>query len=185
MFPERMLGCRPVKKLLRFSRLATVPLGVALLVGFHLNLLFERVAAATLFEPLTAMRWGSALLLLAAARYASRRLGFSLWHGRGALVFWLMVLLLHSGAAIPVAEDLASEIDLFAHASMLFVLPVLVTLLTLALLGLGWPVALAVNPQPRRPRGCTRWTPDRGAGFDDEGGFARRLASLPPPASAT
>lgn len=177
-----MLGCPPVSKIFRFSRLAAVPLGAALLVGFHLNLLWERIAAATLFEPLTALRWGTALLLLASALYASRRLGFSLWHGRGALVFWLMVLLLHSGAAIPVAQDLASEIDLLAHASVLFVLPVLVTLLSLALLGVSWPLRLATRPS--RPRSIQRLRPDRAAGFDDEGGFARLLASLPPPASA-
>jgi hypothetical protein len=172
-----------VSKILRSARLAAFPLAAVLLVGFHLNLLWERIAAATLFEPVTALRWGAALLLMAAALYASRRLGFSLWHGRGALVFWLMVLLLHSGAAIPVAKDLASEVDLLAHASVLFVLPVLVTLVSLALLGLGWPAALAANPPPK-PCGCPRRTPDRSASFDDEGGFARRLASLPPPALA-
>lgn len=176
-----VLGSRPVRKILRFSQLAVFPLGAALLVGFHLNLLWERVAAATLFEPVTVLRWGAALLLLAAAFFSRRRLGSSLWHGRGALVFWLMVLVLHSGAAIPVAQDLASEVDLLAQASVLFVLPVLVTLLTTALLGRGWPLAVVTakpprREPPRRPRAA------RAARFDDEGGFARLISSLPPPA---
>lgn len=176
-----MLGCPPVNKIPRFARLAAALVATALLVGFHLSLLWERIAAATLFEPAAALRWTAALLLGGALLF-SRRMGFRLWRGRGALVFWLMVLLLHAGAAVPVAQDLASEIDLLAHASVLFVLPALVTLLTVALLGLGWQLRLAT--QPARPRFILRSRPDRASGFDDEGGFARRLASLPPPASA-
>lgn len=69
---------------------------IAALVVFHGVLLAGRFADATLAHPEVLAQWFAGLLLLLGA-YGLRRQGSSLLSGRGALVFWLLVLLLHVG----------------------------------------------------------------------------------------
>lgn len=69
---------------------------IAALVVFHGVLLAGRFADATLAHPEVLAQWFAALLLLLGA-FGLRRQGSSLLSGRGALVFWLLVLLLHVG----------------------------------------------------------------------------------------
>lgn len=66
------------------------------LVVFHAVLLAGRLADASLAHPEVIARWIGAVLLGVGA-LALRRQGGSLVSGRGALVFWLLVLLLHVG----------------------------------------------------------------------------------------
>lgn len=67
-----------------------------LVVGLHGYLLWQRVADLTLFEPAVGLCWLIGLLLVAAV-LRLRASGLSLLRGRRALVFWLVVLILHSG----------------------------------------------------------------------------------------
>ena len=68
-----------------------------LVAGFHAGLLGRRLAQAEA-DPEVILRWCGALLVLGVAFWLRRR-GRSLRWGRSALVFWLLVLLLHAGAA--------------------------------------------------------------------------------------
>ncbi len=71
-------------------------LAIAGLALFHAALLLERLADASIAHPEVLAQWVGALLLAAGA-FALRRQGSSLLSGRSALVFWLLVLLLHVG----------------------------------------------------------------------------------------
>ena len=73
---------------------------VAGLVLFHSQLLWQRIASFTLFEPLIALRWGVAALLLAGFVYLQRA-GVSVIWGHKALILWLLVLLCHAGTVSP------------------------------------------------------------------------------------
>lgn len=66
------------------------------LVVFHAALLLQRFADASIARPEILIQWIGALLLAGGA-IALRRQGASLLTGRSALVFWLLVLLLHVG----------------------------------------------------------------------------------------
>lgn len=65
-------------------------------MAFHAFLLVERFADASIAHPEVLAQWLGALLLGVGA-LALRRQGSSLVSGRSALVFWLLVLLLHVG----------------------------------------------------------------------------------------
>lgn len=74
-----------------------LPILALLIAGFHAGLLGRRLAQPEL-DSAVLLRWSGAILLLAAA-LSLRRRGVSLLWGRQALVFWLLVLLLHAGAS--------------------------------------------------------------------------------------
>jgi hypothetical protein len=85
----------------RTARGATLA-GVAFLVGFHGWLFAGRLAEGELLEPAVALRWLASAVLVAALE-GLRRAGVPLVRGRRALVFWVLVLLLH-WSATPLAE---------------------------------------------------------------------------------
>jgi hypothetical protein len=107
---------------------------VALLVVLHASILWDRVAQGRLSDPGVALRWLAAAALTVALLVLRRR-GVSLFWGRRALVFWLLVLLLHAGASVPPdpGERLAPE-------QLLFVVPAAVApaWLLLVFLVLWW-----------------------------------------------
>lgn len=107
------------------SLLVLVP--VVALVAFHAALLWARVTAGRLADPNVGLRWAGAAVLIVALVVLRRR-GVSLFWGRRALVFWLLVLLLHAGIAAPV--PLAFHAD---SAPLLFVLPASAAPLAVAL----------------------------------------------------
>lgn len=76
---------------------------VAALVLLHGQLLWQRIASLTLFEPLVALRWGVAALLSAAFVYLHRA-GISVVWGHKALILWLLVLLCHAGMVAPAPD---------------------------------------------------------------------------------
>ncbi len=81
----------------------------ALLVAFHVRLLWLRLAEGSLSSPAIAARWAAASVLFVALLLL-RRAGIPLFWGRKALVFGVLVLALHatSGAAVlPVAATTA------------------------------------------------------------------------------
>jgi hypothetical protein len=90
---------------------------VAGLVALHAAVLWDRVIHGRLSEPEVGLRWLGAVVLIAAL-FALRRLRVPLLWGRRALVFWLLVLLLHAGAAAP--EDPGPRAE---PVRLLFVLP--------------------------------------------------------------
>lgn len=102
------------------------------LVVFHVLLLWRRVADASLLEPEVALRWLAACLLMAAP-LAALKAGIRLLEGRRAVIFWLLVLLLHVN--VPAVADPAA-LSPAAPALLPLLWPlatgVLVALLTLA-----------------------------------------------------
>jgi hypothetical protein len=144
---------------------------VTLLVVLHASILWDRVEQGRLSDPGVALRWlGAAALTI--ALLALRRRGVSLLWGRRALVFWLLVLLLHAGAAVP--QDPGTRL---APEHLLFVVPAavgpaglaLVLVVTLVCRALAGPT---VSPATSVADGAA---PLRG-------GFLPALASRPPPA---
>ncbi len=84
------------------------------LVVFHGALLAGRFADASIAHPEVIAQWVAAVLLCLGA-VALRRQGRSLVSGRGALVFWLLVLLLHVGfgsGLAPTGEQTGSSREL-------------------------------------------------------------------------
>ncbi len=153
----------PVRGLVhRLGRLLVIGGGVAL-GGLHIAILFRRVADGTLFEPLVMAQWLVALALVTAAGTLRRR-GVSVFRGRKAAAFWIVVALMHGIVSlpggpgvvgvfetVPGTEALPLAVGLLAGALVAFV-----GLLTprsgpdLARLGMRWAARL-LFPGWRRP----------------------------------
>ncbi len=87
---------------------ALLRVAAASLVVFHGFLLWDRVASLTLLDPAVALRWGAAAALaLGLARL--KRAGAPLLSGRGALVVWSLVALLHA-SMVPGLGGLAATL---------------------------------------------------------------------------
>ena len=145
---------------------------VASLVVLHVSILWARVAQGQLGEPAIASRWAAALVLLLALAVLRRR-GVSILWGRRALVFWLLVLLLHAGVGVP--QDATPRVS---AEQLLFVVPAaiapacaLVLLLVTPLAGAAW-----TGPPLGLAHGAAVAVPAR------RRGFRLALASRPPPA---
>jgi hypothetical protein len=146
------------------------------LLPLHALLLWRRIADLSLFETGVALRWGAAAALLVGAGLLHRA-GISLWSGRRALTFWVLVLLLHASAAVPLVEEAA--LDLLASLpAEAFVLTAPVSLALVA----SWLLLLALRAandrhRARRPRGCEE---PRSSALPLRG-FHAPLLSRPPP----
>jgi hypothetical protein len=90
-------------------------LAAALLTALHLELLIERIASRQLLDPLVVLKWLAASALIAGLVLLRRR-GQSPWRGRTALVFWLIVVLLHAGAAPMSTPPQVRDVELVAFA---------------------------------------------------------------------
>ncbi len=145
---------------------------VASLVVLHVSILWARITQGRLGEPLIALRWGAAFVLLLAL-LALRRRGVPLLWGRRALVFWLLVLVLHAGTGVP--QDSTPRV---APEQLLFVLPAAVAPACLLLVLLVTPLAGAAlaGPASALAHGAAGDVPLR------RRGFRLALASRPPPA---
>lgn len=103
----------------------------AALILLHLSIFWDQLASGRLVDPLVALKWvGSGALC--AALILLRRSGVPLFWGRKAFVVWLLVALLHVGTAGPAQADAAAD----PHAGAVFVLPALLSSLTLVAAGL-------------------------------------------------
>jgi hypothetical protein len=92
------------------------------LVLFHLALLYSRIVEGRLLEPAVALRWCIGLVLVASI-VALHRMGAPLFHGRRALVVWLLVMLLHVSAAEPASLSALTSTSPRETALALFILP--------------------------------------------------------------
>lgn len=134
---------------------------VALAVAaLHAVILWRQLGSGELFEPAVAARWLASLALVAVA-WHFRRHGRSLLRGRGALVLWLLVALLHATLAVP------AEVALWSFEPLLG-LAFAVTLAALAAHALDASIAHA-----RRARAVALPAPQRG--------HLRALAGRAPP----
>lgn len=145
---------------------------VVTLVVLHVAVLWERVIQGRLSDPVVGLRWLGAAVLTAGLLVLRRR-GVPLLWGRRALVFWLLVLLLHAGAVGP--DDAGLRAD---PVRLLFVLPASVAPLGLLLvLIVAQPVRLVLGlPPASRARGVL------GGPATPQGVFLLALAPRPPPA---
>ncbi len=145
---------------------------VASLVLLHVSILWARITQGRLGEPVIALRWGAALVLLFAL-LALRRRGVPLLWGRRALVFWLLVLVLHAGMGVP--QDTRHPI---APEQLLFVLPAAAapTCLLLVVLAATLAGTALAGPVVELAPGAAGGIPVR------RRGFRLALASRPPPA---
>ena len=166
----------------RLLRLGAVALGAAYLVALHAELLWQRIASQTLLEPLVALKWGAAAVLVAAL-LRLRSAGVSLWRGRRAVVVWMLVLLLHAGAAGPAPGELAA--DQGGASGLLLVLPLCASVATVFELGRRLldrrlrDRGLGARPaRPRLPRRLL-FAPPPALVFAD--GFGRVAGARPPP----
>jgi hypothetical protein len=160
----------------RFSAFLLVAAAAGLVV-FHGWLLFARLTSGNPLDPIAALRWGGAGLVLVSL-FSLRRLGISLVRSRHAAIVWLLAALLHAGVAVPVPGATG---PLRTPPGLLVALPaVSATVLTLV---------TALSLARRRPRavGARRipltalWrihVPCPAPTFD---GFALCVAPRPPP----
>ncbi len=89
----------------RSAASALVRLSIWALIVFHALLFARRIGDATISDPVIALRWLGAAVLVAAGHLHTRR-GGSLVADRGALAFWLAAFLLHALALVPGAAPL-------------------------------------------------------------------------------
>ncbi len=142
---------------------------VAGLALFHSQLLWQRIASFTLFEPLIAVRWGTAVLLLAGF-VRLQRAGVSVIWGHKALILWLLVLLCHAGMVAPVEgyQPLAVPGLLLAISLWGFALRAILGELD-RLAGGGGPLFARIPPASRPP------------GLPRDSLFLEPLSPRPPP----
>lgn len=153
---------------------------LGLLVAFHAVLFWERLANSTLFEPVPAIRWLATIALMAVL-YRLHRSGISLLRGRGALVFWLLVLLLHVSFWGPLADPKSTR-EGWSGSGLLLALPAF----TIILYSMAFPLRrllarLLRGPTPNELRSVGWRVPSQS--FAQRAGFLPSLACRPPPAT--
>lgn len=117
----------------RLGRLVVIAGGVSL-VALHVAVLFRRVADGTLLRPLVVAQWLVALGLLTAVGVLRSR-GVSIFRGRPAAAFWIVVALMHGVVALPGGPGL---VGVFNAVPVTEALPVGIGLLAGALAVLVW-----------------------------------------------
>jgi len=139
---------------------------LAAIVALHVALLWDRVVHGRLTDPAVGLRWLGAAVLIGAL-VALRRLGIPLLWGRRALVFWLLVLLLHMGTVAPDEPGLLTD-----PVQILFVVPASVAPLGVLLVLLAAQrVRLGLGAQAVAPAGMPWGGPPLAGGH---------LLALPP-----
>jgi hypothetical protein len=116
----------------------------AVLVGFHVWLLWDHAVSGRLFEPAVALRWSLGVGLFGAL-VALRAVGLPALFGRRAAVLWVLVSVLHwhaMSARVPSPTDvglgLPAEVVVSAAATVLGAALGLVLVGALLALRRGW-----------------------------------------------
>ncbi len=126
MLSPPMRTARPAPSPGRVRRLlisVSATLLIAFLTAFHAVLFWQRILDLSLFEPVPALRWLATVALLYGLWRLHRR-GVSLLRGRGAVVLWLLILLLHVSFWGPLAEPTTASGG-WAGTGLLLALPAL------------------------------------------------------------
>jgi hypothetical protein len=159
----------------RWARLALFGGTGLVLVLLHALLLWNRLTSLTLLEPMVLARYGAAVALLwGLARM--RRSGISLWRGRRAMVFWLLVLMLHASAIVPAEGRLHVATE--PGGALLLNLP----LTLLALGAVAQQLARLAEAKVPRPAPAFPLSLDPGEQRALQGFFPSVLSPRPPPA---
>lgn len=152
----------------RLSLFLGGPLAAGLVV-FHVDLFWDRIRDRSILEPLILVQWLFAALLVGVMWHLHRR-QVSLFRGRRALAFWLMVLLLHV-----MAPEAVEWID--DHSALLLAIPVAPIVLMLFRSAFG---LLRRSPRPASPVSVWRRRHPLGRAPTDPG-HPRALFARPPP----
>jgi hypothetical protein len=154
----------------------------AALALFHVWLLWKAAVDQSLLEPIVALKWLAAVLLLIAV-WQLRRAGHLVFRGHRAGVFWLLVLLLHVQLPMaPVSDDPAATASEVHAASWPWALPTGVSLGASLALGLGLFLLAAGRVAVLAPR--RQWTVAVHRRGRPLAGSIPALACRPPPLSA-
>jgi hypothetical protein len=124
----------------------------AVVTVFRLQLLWLRATDGTLRQPGVVLEWVVAMLLLLVALRAHRA-GISLFRGRRALAFWLIVVLLHAVAVGPQTDGSDGPSAFRINTELLVLAPFGVALavaLSRGLQGLGWIRRRRILPSAER-----------------------------------
>ncbi len=118
----RRVGFPPMsgERVRRLSRIV-VGLAGAGIGGFHLRILWTRLADGSVLDPVVAARWVTSVAIALVFIRLHRR-GVSLVRGRAALVLWLLVALLHGVALVPAVAATTAAVmpaDVFLVATPL------------------------------------------------------------------
>ena len=168
---------------LRMSRLLTVApsvIAAAILVAYHLVLLWQRLADLSLLQPAIALRWIATVGLLIGLR-RMHAAGLPLVWGRRALAFWLLVLLLHVSFLGPLSEEAKTGGGWSTSAGLALVLPAVAPLVLLSAMVLTcWLTAKATATSTRPLRFLAVSTAS--LEHPSRGGWLPSHSSRPPPA---
>ena len=167
----------PLRRLLP---VAPSVIAAAILVAYHLVLLWHRLADLSLLQPAVALRWIVTVALLIGLR-RMHAAGLPLIWGRRALAFWLFVLLLHVSFLGPLSEEATSGGDWGTSAGLALVLPAAAPLvLSSALVLTCWLVARVTGTSSFVLPLLACLTGSRE--HPSRGGWLPSLSSRPPPA---
>ena len=141
-WPEVAFG-RMMKPLATRLVRGTLLLLLASIGFFHLQILLTRLADGSVLQPLVVARW-IASLAVCAVWLSLRRRGVRLFRGRAALVFWLLLVLIHGvglvpGAIAPALQVMPTEAFLAAVRISVVVAGVFTAGVLLALAGKARP----------------------------------------------
>ena len=157
----------------------TGPVVIGALVLYHVALFWDRVVSQTLFEPAVGLRWILTLALVWMA-WRFRGAGVPLLRGKKALVFWLLVAVLHASFAGPLAvAGSPASLD-GSGTALLFVIP--------ATMFAGLVLGLLVSRRNGRSRSIVpsgrrrRWSTGAPSRFLLEAGLMPSLCRRQPPA---
>ena len=168
-----------VASLRKRALLLSGPFVVCALVAYHLVLFWDRVADQSLFQPQVALRWLLTLVFVWVA-WRFRGAGVPILRGRKALVFWLMVALLHASFVGPLAEEGLGTSAEGGELSLLLVVP------GILVAGVGLFLLSAGTRDETVPSVAKTVVHRRSAGpvsrFVVEAGFLPSLSRRPPPA---
>lgn len=171
---------QPRTSLRRLLPVAPSVIAAAILVAYHLVLLWQRLVDLSLLQPVVALRWIVTVALLVGLR-RMHAAGLPLIWGRRALAFWLLVLLLHVSFLGPLSEEATAGGVWSTSAGLALVLPAAAPLVLLFAIVLAcwlatWGSATLSTP----PRFLVFLTAS--LEHPSRGGWLPSLSSRPPPA---
>lgn len=173
-------GAQPNLRLRRLLLVAPSVIASAILVAYHLVLLWQRLTDLSLLQPAVAVRWIVTVGLLIGLR-RMQVAGLPLLWGRRALAFWLLVLLLHVSFLGPLSTENSARGEWSTSAGLALVLTAAAPLVLLSTLLLTcWLVAGATVTRSRP----LQWLAFSIASSEhpSRGGWLPSLSSRPPPA---